>query len=351
MKITPKITPKIVLLLLLLPMEAIATQSSSTIAALAPVQPTATSPKASSPQAAPSQAVPSQAAPVATTPPGVTQEQMQTFVQQNVQDGLSDSQADILREVETRVDRRLGLTFGLLNALLVALLVALLAGIVAFWFWRRSLVSQIRNELEEKLHGALKAELEREVLDLAYPKEISPWAATIAEEPAQLKEMISLAMSVQNLVDNTRSMLEDALQKQNQFAAQMRDLFEYQTQEAQNLMQAGQYSEAIELYDKALQLKAADPSVLRSQAEGFLQLHRYEEAIAAFDRAAESDAENPEIWYAKARCYALQGNSGESIFHLKRAIQLDPKVKEQARAEIDFASIREDEWFQTTVVG
>jgi tetratricopeptide (TPR) repeat protein len=146
-------------------------------------------------------------------------------------------------------------------------------------------------------------------------------------------------------------MLEDALQKQNQFAAQMRDLFEYQTQEAQNLMQAGQYSEAIELYDKALQLKAADPSVLRSQAEGFLQLHRYEEAIAAFDRAAESDAENPEIWYAKARCYALQGNSGESIFHLKRAIQLDPKVKEQARAEIDFASIREDEWFQTTVVG
>lgn len=344
-----KITPKIALLLplLLLPMEAIDARSSIAIAALAPAQPTAASPQTSLPQTAPPQAVSAPAA----LPPGVTQEQMQTFVQKNVQDGLSDSQAEILQQIETRVDRRFSLTFSLLNALLAALLVALIAGIVAFWFWRRSLVSQIRNELEEKLHGSLKAELEREVLDLAYPKESSSWATTLAEEPAQLKEMISLAMSVQNLVDNTRSMLEDALQKQNQFAAQIRDLFAYQTQEAQNLMQAGQYSEAIELYDKALQLKAADPSILRSQAEGFLQLHRYEEAIAAFDRAAESDGENPEIWYAKARCYALQGNAGESIFHLKRAIQLDPKVKEQARAEIDFALIREDEWFQTTVVG
>ncbi|TAG69852.1 MAG: tetratricopeptide repeat protein [Oscillatoriales cyanobacterium] len=82
-------------------------------------------------------------------------------------------------------------------------------------------------------------------------------------------------------------------------------------------------------------------------------LGRYEEAINYFDKALEI---NPDyaasIYYNKACIYALQGNVELSVENLRRAIQLEPEeYRELAKTDADFDGIRGDARFQELLLG
>ena len=74
---------------------------------------------------------------------------------------------------------------------------------------------------------------------------------------------------------------------------------------------------------------------------------RYSEAIESYEKALEINPDTQASWYNKACCYALQGKIELAIQNLEKAIQLNPEeYREMAETDSDFDKIRADVRFQ-----
>ncbi|MBW4617809.1 MAG: tetratricopeptide repeat protein [Cyanosarcina radialis HA8281-LM2] len=108
--------------------------------------------------------------------------------------------------------------------------------------------------------------------------------------------------------------------------------------------------EALTAYEKATQLQPDFPLFWYNQARTLFSLQRYEEAISAYDRTIELKADAADAWYDKACCYAALGNLPLAISHLQEAIALgSEELREFAKTDVDFESIREDPQFQKAI--
>jgi tetratricopeptide (TPR) repeat protein len=104
------------------------------------------------------------------------------------------------------------------------------------------------------------------------------------------------------------------------------------------------YEEAIIAYDRAIEFNNSNSWDTKGVA--LAKLKRYEEAIIAFDRALKIETNNSNAWYNKSCLYALQDNINLALENLSRAIELNPKWREEAKTESDFDNIRNDARFQ-----
>ncbi|MEH1819769.1 MAG: tetratricopeptide repeat protein [Nostoc sp.] len=84
------------------------------------------------------------------------------------------------------------------------------------------------------------------------------------------------------------------------------------------------YKEALVAYDKAIQLKPdyLDAWVGRGFVLGNLQ--RYQEAIASFDKALELNNNNSEVWNAKGDAFSNLNQYDQAIKSYEKAIELKP---------------------------
>ena len=79
---------------------------------------------------------------------------------------------------------------------------------------------------------------------------------------------------------------------------------------------------------------------------------RYGDALDAVRRGLEQVPDSPGLHYEKNyACFAaLTGETGNKTFdHLKRAVEMFPPFREQARADGDFAAVRDDPRFQAAL--
>jgi tetratricopeptide (TPR) repeat protein len=112
------------------------------------------------------------------------------------------------------------------------------------------------------------------------------------------------------------------------------------------------YREAIECYDRAIQLERLPFMALVNKGLVHRRLHEDEkegvkEGIEYFDQAILIAPNYPRAWYNKACYYALLGNSDEALRNLEEAINLAPlKAKQLAEEDSDFNLIKEDERFK-----
>jgi predicted negative regulator of RcsB-dependent stress response len=299
-------------------------------------------------------ATPPQVTPTATPtppPPEIRREQIQQWVRDSVRENLEDGNW-VSDRVSTEVDRKFNLSFALLQTLTGLLIGFSVVGAIALWFQRRHLADRVIDEMERKLSGEFKADIERVIVDrIEGILSQQVVANSIAQTPAQLQEMVSMALSVQNLIANARTTLEEAVRTQDLFSEQLQELSDYQLEAARNRMESGDYAAAIALYDKAGQLREYDPEIACAKGEAWLKLQQYEEAIDAYDLAIEIEPENAHAWYGKARGYAGQRHEEQAIACLQQAMHLNPQLRIQAQSEPDFSLIREDEWFQSAVDG
>ena len=75
--------------------------------------------------------------------------------------------------------------------------------------------------------------------------------------------------------------------------------------------------------------------------------HRYADALEAVRSGLEHMPDHAGFHYNYACFATLAGDTGEETFgHLRRAVELFPQFREQARADDDFAPVRDDPRFE-----
>jgi tetratricopeptide (TPR) repeat protein len=72
---------------------------------------------------------------------------------------------------------------------------------------------------------------------------------------------------------------------------------------------------------------------------------RFEEAIALMQRDAEAHPDHPALLYNLACYEALADRRDDALAHLARAVELNPRFREFAESDDDFASLRDDPRF------
>jgi tetratricopeptide (TPR) repeat protein len=237
----------------------------------------------------------------------------------------------------------------LLNLLLLLLILFPIAGVILLWRMRREMVSEVVNEVEGRLSDELKAEVSRELQGELTPGRSNP--ALSGQNPAQLKDMVSMALSVQNVMSNARHSIENSMQLQERLDSRLKEVMTMQMRQGEELAAAEKHAEAIAAFDQAIEVDGDSPQPYCAKAKVLVKLQRLEEALATYAKAAEVAPDSPQAWYGIARCYALVQHQEPAIENLKKAIALQPELKAQAQSDPDFANLREHEGFQTAVVG
>jgi tetratricopeptide (TPR) repeat protein len=112
----------------------------------------------------------------------------------------------------------------------------------------------------------------------------------------------------------------------------------------------GQHETALVEYDAALAIK---PDFAKAHLQRGKLLQRqgnYGAAIAAYDAFLSLHPKDTgEAWYNQALCHCLQGNLNAALEGLDRAIQSTPALREQARAEAGFETLRSKDRFQALI--
>ncbi len=98
--------------------------------------------------------------------------------------------------------------------------------------------------------------------------------------------------------------------------------------EAKSLIQDHKELEAIELIDKALEMKPDFAYSWFSKGVALYQLNRHEEAVEALDRAIELDKEEHSIWFVKGKILFEMSKIDEALSAFTTASQntKDPEV-------------------------
>lgn len=80
-------------------------------------------------------------------------------------------------------------------------------------------------------------------------------------------------------------------------------------------------------------------------AKPFLDQGRPDEGIGVFEAALERHPGNPNVLYNLACFEALAGRADDALAHLQEAVEKDPRTREWAQTDEDFASVRDDPRF------
>ncbi|KAF8448872.1 hypothetical protein L210DRAFT_3640505 [Boletus edulis BED1] len=89
---------------------------------------------------------------------------------------------------------------------------------------------------------------------------------------------------------------------------------------------AKQYSDAIELYTKAIEMKPTEPSYLTNRAASYMALKRFRLALADCQQAAalQSAGHSSKTLIRLARCHLALGSSQPALTTLRTVISLEP---------------------------
>ena len=111
----------------------------------------------------------------------------------------------------------------------------------------------------------------------------------------------------------------------------------------------GKYDQGLALIQQALDLNPAFVYANFNQGLAYELAGRWDQAISSYQKALALDNRDTWSYYGIASVYGRQGKIDKVLEYLQPAISLDPDVKEVARDEHDFLSVREDPRFQTLV--
>ncbi|MGB9863619.1 MAG: tetratricopeptide repeat protein [Candidatus Saccharicenans sp.] len=87
----------------------------------------------------------------------------------------------------------------------------------------------------------------------------------------------------------------------------------------------GQYAEAVDAFNKAIQLKPNISSFYSQLGRAYLGLNEFEKALQATARSLQIDENNSYAYWVLSKIYSAMGKQAEAIGALKKSVELDPK--------------------------
>ena len=102
----------------------------------------------------------------------------------------------------------------------------------------------------------------------------------------------------------------------------------------------GQYDRAVALYQAALALNPLDVKTHNNLGSAYLQLALDDRASAAFQEALRLDSSYGLAYYNLACVQARAGNAQHAATYLQQAMAIEPEARAWARADADFAPVR-----------
>jgi len=108
----------------------------------------------------------------------------------------------------------------------------------------------------------------------------------------------------------------------------------------------GRYKDALKYFKKALELKPDYYHIWNNNGTALRHLGLYDEAIESYQKALNISTNNPVILYNFAAAYSLKRNKQEMMKYLKRALELDEELKDEALNDNAFKEYWSDKEFK-----
>lgn len=96
------------------------------------------------------------------------------------------------------------------------------------------------------------------------------------------------------------------------------------TAKGRQMLREGKYLEAVDAFNKSIELNPRSAFTFYSRGNGFTCLHIYRRAIMDFDTAIRLDPEHVDAYYHRARMYVRLDNREQAIKDYDKVIELKP---------------------------
>ena len=106
------------------------------------------------------------------------------------------------------------------------------------------------------------------------------------------------------------------------------------------------YQDAFEAFAIASVLNPARTDVWGMKANALAKLGKFDEALAAINKGMDQAPGKPVDFYNRACIYSLKGDKTNALADLSKAIEKNPRIKQNAVKDEDFKNLWEDEDFK-----
>ena len=113
-----------------------------------------------------------------------------------------------------------------------------------------------------------------------------------------------------------------------------------------DLYRRGQYQDAVHMFQAALTLQPSHLKARNNLGIAYMQLAMDDRAIDSFEEVLRLDSTYGLAYYNLACVHARAGNAAEAADFLQRAAAIEPRAREWARTDGDFARVRDTAQFR-----
>ena len=221
---------------------------------------------------------------------------------------LNDS---VQNGVKTELDRAYRRTFSALNLLLVLLLVlpTISAGLAWFWLSKLGEKMAVAQQEIESLQADARFQLESLIEETKTTLHQLLEQNTLAE--TTLKKLEAQSETRQKTTANTVTLPPDQLVK-------------YYAKQGENLFLDKKYTEALNIYDKTLEIQDNLPEVWNNRGVILTKLQRYREAIDSYEKAITIHSNYPDAWNNHGVALGKIQEYEKAVDSYNHAVELKP---------------------------
>lgn len=259
---------------------------------------------------------------------------------QFIDDRIANS-PQIQDRIEIEVDRTFERTTTLLNIVLAILTLIPLLAALGVWLLRRSviseLVAEVRNQLEKEVFTQLKQQKLDAIAEIEQLKKdsLKQGEALVAEAQAVLdalrQQTVIANQEIELMKSQAASQLEtmvtDAQQIKDQTIQELTNLLPLSTTEKlppEVQPRLGNLTALLESLKKAIPQITFTATDYLKQGNALFFESRYDDALESYDRAIQLSPELYEAWFTKASTLILLQRYDEAISAYQFATQLKP---------------------------